>query len=446
MAANDLFGGLFVPEGLRAAVSGDAWVKGMLDFEAALARAGASAGLVPADAAEAIGAAASQVERFDPAELGLEGRNAGNPAVPLVRALTAAVEGEAAGHVHRGATSQDVIDTAATLVARRGAGLIDEELAAVAARLAALADEHRGSVMAGRTLLQQALPTTFGLKAAGWLVAVLDARGRLAAVPFAVQLGGADGTLASLGDAGPRVLAALAAELGLDEPTVPWHTDRGRVGQLGSVLALAAGTLEKVAQDIVLLAQTEVGEVAEASGGGRGGSSTLPHKRNPVGSVLAIACARRARGEASILLGAMAQEHERAAGAWQAEWEAVSGALAYTGGAAASLSEALDGLEVYTERMRENLDSTGGLIMAEAVATALTEGGMGRAEAHDLVRAVSVRAAEGGRTLGDELRDDAQVSSLLSSEQIDQALDPAAYLGAAGAFVDRALARFEEER
>lgn len=446
MTEGELFGGLFVPEELRAAVSGRAWVQGMLDFEAALARAEASVGLLPAQAAEAIGAAASEVGRFDLAELGLEGRGAGNPAAPLVRALTAAVEGAAAGHVHRGATSQDVMDTAASLVARRAVGLIDEELAAVAAALASLADEHRGSVMAGRTLLQQALPTTFGLKAAGWLVAVLDARARLAGVPFAVQLGGADGTLASLGDAGPQVLAALAAELGLDEPTVPWHTDRGRIGQLGSALALAAGTVEKVAQDIVLLAQTEVGEVAEASGGGRGGSSTLPHKRNPVGSVLAIACARRVRGEASILLGAMAQEHERAAGAWQAEWEAVSGSLAHTGGAAASLREALDGLEVRPERMRENLDATGGLILAEAVVTALTEAGMGRSEAHELVKAASKRAAESGRPLGDELRDDSRVSGQLSPEEIDRALDPAGYLGAAGAFVDRALARFEDER
>ena len=443
MTTGDLFGGLFVPEGLRVAVSGRAWVQGMLEFEAALARAEASVGLVPADAAAAIATAAAQTDRYDPAELGLEGRGAGNPAVPLVRALTAAVEGDAAGHVHRGATSQDVMDTAAALVGRRAVGLIDEELAAVAARLASLADEHRGSVMPGRTLLQQALPTTFGLKAAGWLVAVVDARARLAAVPFAVQLGGADGTLASLGGAGTDVLAALAAELDLDEPTVPWHTDRGRVGQLAAALALTAGTVEKVARDIVLLAQTEVGEVAEASGGGRGGSSTLPHKRNPVGSTLAIACARRVRGEASILMGAMAQEHERAAGAWQAEWEAMSGALAHTGGAAASLREALEGLEVHPERMRENLDATGGLIMAEAVATSLTEGGMGRSEAHDLVQAVSVRATEGGRALGDELREDTQVSSLLSSEQIDRALDPAAYLGATDAFVDRALARFE---
>ncbi len=220
---------------------------------------------------------------YDPAVLGLEGRDSGNPAAPLVKALTAAVEGDAAGHVHRGATSQDVMDTAASLVSRRAAGLIEEELAAVAALLASLAGEHRGSVMAGRTLLQQALPTTFGLKAAGWLVAVLDARERLSAVPFAVQLGGAGGTLASLGDDGPKVLAALATDLDLDEPTVPWHTDRGRVGQLAAALALAAGAVEKVAQDIVLLAQTEVGEVAEASEGGRGGSSTLPHKRNPVG-------------------------------------------------------------------------------------------------------------------------------------------------------------------
>ena len=299
--------------------------------------------------------------------------------------------------------------------------------------------------MPGRTLLQQALPTTFGLRAAGWLVALLDAGDRLAAVPLAAELGGAAGTLASLGSDGPRVLAELAAELGLEEPAVPWHTARLRVAELGAALALCAGTLEKIALDVTLLAQTEVGEVAEPAGEGRGGSSTLPHKRNPVGSVLAIACARRVRGETSILLAAMAQEHERAAGAWHAEWEALGGALAYTGGAAAAVREVLDGLEVHPDRMRANLDATGGLILAEAVSTALSEH-LGRQEAHDLVGAAARRATEGGRPFRDELVDDAEISAHLSAEDVDRALDPAGYLGAAHAFVDRALERYGERR
>ncbi len=445
MTSSALFGALFLPDAMRAAVSDRAWIEAMLRFEAALATASARAGVIPEDAAEAIAAAAADPGRFDPEDLGREARAAGNPAAPLVKALTRAVEGDGARHVHRGATSQDVMDTASMLVARDARSLVTADLDAAAAACARLADEHRATLMPGRTLLQQALPTTFGLRAAGWLVALLDAGDRLAAVPLAAELGGAAGTLASLGSDGPRVLAELAAELELEEPAVPWHTARLRVAELGAALALCAGTLEKIALDVTLLAQTEVGEVAEPAGEGRGGSSTLPHKRNPVGSVLAIACARRVRGETSILLAAMAQEHERAAGAWHAEWEALGGALAYTGGAAAAVREVLEGLEVHPDRMRANLDATGGLILAEAVSTALSEH-LGRQEAHDLVGAAARRATEGGRPFRDELVDDAEISAHLSAEDVDRALDPAGYLGAAHAFVDRALERYGERR
>ena len=444
MTSSDLFGSLFLPDAMRAAVSDRAWIEAMLRFESALATASARAGVIPDDAAEAI-AAAADPERFDPEELGREARGAGNPAAPLVKALTRAVDGDGARHVHRGATSQDVMDTASMLVAREARALIVADLDAAAAACAVLAGEHRGTLMPGRTLLQQALPTTFGLRAAGWLVALLDAGDRLAAAPLAVELGGAAGTLASLGPEGTRVLAELAAELDLEEPGVPWHTARLRVGELGAALALAAGTLEKIALDVALLAQTEVGELAEAASEGRGGSSTLPHKRNPVGSVLAIACARRVRGETSILLATMAQEHERAAGAWHAEWEALGGALAYTGGAAAAVREVLEGLEVKPERMRANLDATGGLILAEAVSTVLGER-VGRGDAHDLVSAAARRATEGGRAFRDELLEDPAIREHLSDEEIDRALDPAAYLGAAGQFVDRALERHRERR
>ncbi len=412
-----MFDELFVPDALRDAVSGRAWVEAMLEFEAALAAAEAEAGVIPAGAASAI-AEASDADRFDPGELGRAARASGNPAAPLVKALTDAVEGDAAGYVHWGATSQDVMDTASMLVARRALAALDEELGGVAAACARLADEHRETIMAGRTLLQQALPTTFGLKAAGWLVGVLEARKRLAAVPLAVELGGAAGTLASLGSDGLRVLALLAERLELEEPTLPWHSSRARVAELGAALAIAASTLEKVARDVVLLAQTEVGEVAEPADGERGGSSTLPHKRNPVGSALAIACAARVRGEASILLGAMAQEHERAAGAWQAEWEALGRALAYSGGAAAAMREVLEGLEVRPERMRENLSD---LVMAEAASMKLAQE-VGRAEAQRQVKEI----IESGESLGE--------------------LDPASYLGSADAFVDRALERHRAER
>jgi 3-carboxy-cis,cis-muconate cycloisomerase len=301
--------------------------------------------------------------------------------------------------------------------------------------------------MAGRTLLQQALPTTFGLKAAGWLVAVLEARRRLLVAResgLAAQLGGAAGTLASLGPPGIRVLREFARELDLAEPVVPWHTARLRVAELGSVLALASGVTHKLALDVVLLAQTEVAEVAEPSEGGRGGSSTLPHKRNPVGSTLAAACARRVPPLAETLQAAMAQEHERAAGAWHAEWETISDALALTGGAAAAMREVMEGLEVRPDRMRENLDATGGLLLAENVTTIAAEK-LGRLEAHELVEAASQRTFTNGRTLREELLAEPALSEHLTPEEIDAALDPEQYLGSAGTFIDRALAMYHEE-
>ena len=437
VANSDLFAEMFVPEDIRAATSGRAWVQAMLDFEAALAAVEAQAGIIPKEAAAAI-EPACRADNFDAAALGREGRSTANPAAPLVSALTEAVEGDAAGFVHWGATSQDVMDTAAMLVASRTLALVDGELDRVAAACAGLADDHRGTVMVARTLLQQALPTTFGLKAAGWLATVVEARERLAAIHLPAELGGGAGTLASLGPQGLRVLELLADQLGLEEPLLPWHTARGSVAELGAALALAAGALGKIALDVKLLAQTEVAEVAEPAGEGRGASSTLPQKRNPVGSALAIACAHQVHGAASILLGAMAQEHERAAGAWQAEWPALSDALAYTGGAAAAMAEVLGGLEVRPERMRENLESTGGLVLAEAVSMAIAER-TGRSEAHRLVAAAARRAAESGRPLGEELVDDAEITEQLSTEEIDAALDPGNYLGSADAFIDRAL-------
>jgi 3-carboxy-cis,cis-muconate cycloisomerase len=412
------FEALFVPPALAAATGDRAWVEAMLDFEAALARA------------QGLG----ELDRptLDADELARAARSSGTPAAALVSALDDP-------NAHRGATSQDVMDTAAVLVAKRSLRLIDGELDGVAAACARLAAEHRDTVMAARTLLQQASPTTFGLKAAGWLVSIDDARDLLGAVPLEAELGGAAGTLAALGDEGLSVLSALAAELELGEPVLPWHTRRIRVGQLGAALALTAGALEKIALDLKLMAQTEVGEVAESSEGGRGGSSTLPHKRNPVGAALTIACAHGARAAAGVLIGALAQEHERAAGAWQAEWEALSRALALTGGAAHALRGSLEGLTVFGDRMRANLDLTGGLIMTEAVSTALSEK-LGRSAAKAAVAAV----AERGGSLRDELLADAFVE--LSAEEVDRLLDPANYLGSAPALVDRALAAHRQRR
>jgi 3-carboxy-cis,cis-muconate cycloisomerase len=444
LTSSDLFGTLFLPDSVRAAVGDGAWVAAMLEFEAALAAAEARAGVIPGEAAAAI-TAACDPERFNAAALARESRAAGNPAVPLVRALTEATEGDAARFVHWGATSQDVMDTAAMLVARRALAVIGEELHGVAAACARLADEHRHTAMPARTLLQHAVPTTFGLKAAGWLCAVDDANRRLAALSLAVELGGAAGTLGALAPDGLRVLGYLAEELGLEEPVVPWHTSRAGVAEIGAALALASGALEKVARDITLLAQTEVAEVGEPADPGRGGSSTLPHKRNPVGSVLAIACAGRVRGEASILLAAMGQEHERAAGAWHLEWEALGRALGYTGGAAAAVREVLEGLDVRPERMRANLDLTGGLLLAESVSMALRQR-IGRSAAHDLVEAASRRAVKAGTPLRDELLADEAIRAQLSREEIERALDVDGYTSDAAALVERALTRYGEGR
>lgn len=329
------FEALFLTDELREAVSGRAWVDAMLAAERALARASAAAGVI---------AEAPPLElAVDPEELARDGRRAGNPAEPLARRLR-----ELSQDAHRGATSQDVLDTAMALVARDAGALVRRELDGAAAECARLADEHRATVMAGRTLLQQATPTTFGLKAAGWLVALVHARD-LPELP--AQLGGAAGTLAAFGDRGLDVRRRFAAELGLREPELTWHADRGPVARLGAALGIAAGACAKIALDVQLLAQTEVAEVREPHAGV---SSTMPHKRNPVGSALARACAETARAAAAALLRGDS-EHERGAGTWQAEWKALSDALAYTGGAAWWVRETLAGLQVDADRMRANL-------------------------------------------------------------------------------------------
>jgi len=431
------FSAIFVPDELQEAVSDRAWLQGMLDAERALANAGAATGLVPADAAARIGDAC-RAELYDPRELAQEGRAVGNPAEPLVRALRQAVGDEAADWVHYGATSQDIVDTAAMLVSRRAVELVLAELDRLAGACADLARAHRSTPMAARTLLQQAVPTTFGLKAAGWLVALIEARRRLAVVRherLAAQLGGAAGTLAALGEDGLEVTRRYAEELGLVEPVVPWHANRVRVGELGAALDVAAGAAAKVGRDIVLLAQSEVGEVAEAAGGG---SSTMPHKRNPVRSTLAVACARLAHAHAEVLLAEQDHEHERAVGGWHAEWEALSGALAFTGGATAAAADAVSGLEVDPDRMRVNLEAGGGLVVAERISFALSDR-LGRRQAHDVVagaaRAPSFREA----LLADE-------RVALSGAELDALLDPAGYLGSAEALVDRALVEWDGSR
>jgi 3-carboxy-cis,cis-muconate cycloisomerase len=441
MPSEGLFAGVFARGRTAAEVDDRAWLQAMLDFEAALARASARVGVLPAEAAETI-AAACRADRFDAARLGREASAAGNPVVPLLRALRAELPEDAAAHLHLGATSQDVLDTASMLVARGALRPLLDDAGAAAAACAELAEAHRESVLVGRTLLQQALPLTFALKASHWLVGIDEAREQLATVSdrvLAIQLGGAGGTLAALKGNGLAVAAELARELELGEPTLPWHAVRVRPAMLAGALAVLAGALGKVARDVTLLAQGEVGEVREGGGPGRGGSSTMPHKRNPVAAVSTLACAQRVPGLVATIHSAMVQEHERAAGAWQAEGETLSELLRLVGAEAAWAREMLETLEVDPERMRSNLEAAGDLVMAEGVATALAAH-IGRGHAHELTEGAARRAAEEGRSLRDVLSELPDVSEHLGPESLDAALDPDAYLGAASQLVERALA------
>jgi 3-carboxy-cis,cis-muconate cycloisomerase len=436
------FASLFVPAELQQAVGGRAWLDAMLETERALAAAGVQAGVVPADAAAAI-AEACATGGYEWEQLLEEGRRPGGPVEPLVRALAARVGEENARWVHLGATSQDVMDTAAMLVTRRALGIVLADLTRVADACATLAAAHRNAPMAGRTLLQQAVPTTFGLKAAGWLVAVLDVRARLAQLRrdgLAAQFGGAAGNRSAIGGQGTEIARLFARELGLTEAPIPWHTNRVKVAELGAGLAITAGALAKIGLDILLLAQTEVGEAREGGEGGR--SSAMPQKRNAVRAMSTRASAALARANATVLTEALVAEHERAGGAWQAEWDALSITLAATGGAAASLAESLEGLEVDPGRMRANLDLTGGQIVAERLAVVLTER-LGRAAARELVRNAALRASGSGRSLADEVE---ALDTGLTRAEIDAALEPATYVGSAAELVDLALARHDAER
>jgi len=339
---------------MAAAVSDSAWLAALLRFEAALSVVQAAHGLLPTEIAAEI-AAACRPERFDVAAIGQLAIASATPVLPLLEALRGGLGAEAARFVHLGATSQDALDSAMMLVSRDALDLLLADLSALAAECAGLAVRYRDTPMAGRTLLQQARPITFGFKAAMWLAGVLDARRRLAWIRrhrLAVQLGGPVGTLDTFGSQGPELAAALARELGLAEPELPWHSARGRVAELGSALGVAAGAAAKIALDIALLAQTEVGEVAE---GGEGRSSAMPHKRNPARAVEARAAFAGVAAQAGVVLAAMAGEHERAAGAWQAEWPALSEAFRLTAGAVSRCGESLAGLRVDAARMLTNL-------------------------------------------------------------------------------------------
>ncbi|WP_326763014.1 adenylosuccinate lyase family protein [Streptomyces phaeochromogenes] len=446
-----------------AEVTDEAWLQAMLDAEVALARAQYAVGLTPAAAVRAI-ASVARADRLDLVALAHAARAAANPVVALVTAFTevvAAKDPAAAEYVHRGSTSQDILDSAAMLVARRVLGLVAADLERTGAALATLADAHRHTVLAGRTLAQHAVPTTFGLKAAGWLQLVGDALVRVRAVASSLpaQLGGAAGTLAAYreyalqdrgqggdpagGDGGVELLRPFAEALGLAEPVLPWHTVRTPVAEVGAVLQLVTGALGKFALDVQTLSRTEIGEVSEPAATGRGASSAMPQKRNPALATLIVSAARQVPAHALVLAQCLLAEDERPAGAWHAEWQPLREALRLAGGAAHTAVELAEGLVVHPERMLANLGLTGGALVTERLTVVLAPA-FGKVRAKKLLTAASAEAAGTGRPLAEVLAQHPELSAVFTSARLSALLDPAQYTGAADALVDRALGRFAE--
>ena len=441
---------LFRSQAVEKAFSNRATLQAMLDFEAALARAEARAGFIPASAAPAI-EAKCRAELYDMTVLARAAANAGNLAIPLVKQLTLLVakkEKDAARYVHWGATSQDAIDTGRVLQLRQALTLISSEIDLFAVVLGELVHKNRATLVVARTWMQQALPTTFGLKAAGWLDAIDRHRARLAETQercLVLQFGGAVGTMAALGARGLDVAANLAKELQLPLPELPWHSHRDRMAEIATTIGLCCGTLGKIARDISLHTQTEVGEVFEPTADGRGGSSTMPHKRNPVTCAVVLSAVARVPPLVSTMLSAMVQEQERGLGGWHVEWETLPEIVRLTAGALHHLTTTVSELEIDPERMRQNLDLTHGLIFAEAVTMALAEK-MPRSEAHELVDLACKRAQSSRRDLRLVLAQDAIIKTNLSEAELDRLFTPANYLGVADQFIDRVLASSTEHR
>jgi len=433
---------------MRAVCDDAAYLQHMLDFEAALARAEAAAGVIPARAATPI-ANACKAGAFDLGALAEAATRSGNLAIPLVKALTADVakaDADAARYVHWGATSQDVIDTAGMLTLRAAIDALLPDIDRAIAGFAKLVQRHRDTAVVARTWLQHALPMPFGLKLAEYAAALHRSRtrlNRLRSEALALQFGGAAGTLAALGDKGWVVAERLAQELELPLPDAPWHTHRDRIAEAASVLAIVAGTCGKIARDIQLMMQTDVAEAFEPSGEGRGGSSTMPHKRNPVAAATALAAATMAPNLAATIFAAQVQDHERSAGPWHAEWPTLPSLLLVTSGALAAIVDIAEGLEVDAARMRVNLDATGGLIMAEAVTMALAEK-IGKSAAHHLVEAASKKAVAEKKGLRDVLTKYPDVVTHLSADKLTKLFEPMAYQGISQALIDRLLASLDK--
>ncbi len=416
-------------------------LQAMLNFEVALARVEARLDVIPGEAAEAIAKAANSAN-FDAQELARETLRAGTPAIPLVKALTEQVRSmdrNAARFVHWGATSQDVSDTAFILLLKQAQALLEADHLRLDSALGNLVEQHKDTIMLGRTLLQPAPPITFGLKAAGWRAATQRGWTRVAsrfAEALLLQFGGASGTLAALGDKGDAVGKALAEELGLPYPDAPWHTHRDRLAALMAACGVETGSLGKIARDVSLLMQGEVGEVAEPGGAGRGGSSAMPHKHNPIGCALTLAAAHRVPSLVAAFLSSMVQEHERGVGGWQAEWPTVANVIQSTGLAIASMAEVAEGLVVDPARMRGNIEATRGVIFAERVVMMLGAS-LGRDAAHELLERATRQSIAENRRLIEVLEQIPEITRAIPLKVLRKLDTPEDYLGSAKEFQKR---------
>jgi 3-carboxy-cis,cis-muconate cycloisomerase len=424
--------------------SDESVLESMLEFEVALARVEARLGIIPHSAGEKI-AASAKPEFFDTQTISKDGQQAGTPIIPLVKALRQRVHAsdpQGASFVHWGATSQDAADTALILLLKKAHPIFESNLSRVEKSLHGLAEKHANTVMLGRTLMQPAPPVTFGLKAAGWLGAIHRSHRRLNGSftdALILQFGGASGTLAFLGDKGIAVGKALADELGLAYPEAPWHTQRDRLATLMCACGVLTGTLGKMSRDISLLMQDEIREAAETGDSGRGGSSTMPHKHNPVGCVLTLAAANRVPGLVAAFLSEMIQEHERGTGGWQAEWPTVAAIIQATGLAVHSMALVAEGLTVDSARMRSNIDATHGTVFAEKAMAILAQR-LDRDAAHKLLENATLEAVSHNRRLSEVLADMPEIKSHLDAQPLNDLEVPELYLGVAEEFRTRLLA------
>lgn len=439
-----LFEPVLVSDEIARVTSAENWVQKMVEVECSLARAQARLGLIPASAAEAISLLANSHD-LDPTEMGRAARSSATPVIPLVRMLSAKLPKEAMPWIHYGATSQDILDSATMLIAKESLQVILNRLFELCSGLAALTERHRETIMVGRTLMQHALPYTFGLKSAVWLSGILDSTlglERIYVDRLAVQIGGAGGTLAAYGSAGIELIKLVADDLGLNPIGIPWHSQRQRMVELGSALVMLSGTLAKMANDIALGSQAEIGELSESLGGG-GGSSAMPQKVNPVGAIVVNAGFRRSQGLLVTLYGCLIAENERGAGEWQSEWQSIQELLRLGGGSVTRSLTMIDNLSVDESRMLENLQLSRGNVMSERVLQSMTQL-LGRTEAHEVIRVATVQSALNGTLLSEELQKVEAFRENFSSDQVQEMFDPASYLGSYNEFIDQTLDNWQE--